>query len=94
MGTIADLRRSKEELIAENMFLRQQLIVLEREVKRPKLTQRDRQILALLSSRFQAWREALMVVKPDTLIGWHRQGFRLFWRKKSQGKPRQTTYCG
>ena len=86
MGTIADLRRSKEELIVENMFLRQQLIALEREVKRPKLTQRDRQILALLSSRIQAWREALMVVKPDTLIGWHRQGFKLFWRRKSQGK--------
>jgi putative transposase len=86
VGTIADLCRSKEELIAENMFLRQQLIVLEREVKRPKLTQHDRQILVLLSSRIQAWREALMVVKPDTLIGWHRQGFKLFWRKKSQGK--------
>ena len=86
MDTIADLSRSKEELIAENMFLRQQLIVLEREVKRPKLTQRDRQILVLLSSRIEAWREALMVVKPDTLIGWHRQGFKLFWRKKSQGR--------
>jgi putative transposase len=86
MGTIADLSRSKEELIAENMFLRQQLIALEREVKRPKLTQRDRQILVLLSSRIEAWREALMVVKPDTLIGWHRQGFKLFWRKKSQGR--------
>jgi putative transposase len=86
MGTIADLSRSKEELIAENMFLRQQLIVLERQVKRPKLTQRDRQILVLLSSRIQAWREALLLVKPDTLIGWHRQGFKLFWRMKSQGR--------
>jgi putative transposase len=86
MRTIADLCRSKEELLAENMFLRQQLIVLEREVKRPKLKQHDRQILVLLSIRIQAWREALMAVKPDTLIGWHRQGFKLFWRKKSQGK--------
>lgn len=62
MDTIADLCRSKEELIAENMFLRQQLIVLEREGKRLKLTQRDRQILVLLSSRIQAWRDALLVV--------------------------------
>jgi transposase InsO family protein len=80
------LSRSKEELIAENMFLRQQLIVLEREVKHPKLKQRDRQILVLLSGRIEAWREALLVVKPDTLIGWHRQGFKLYWRKKSQGR--------
>jgi hypothetical protein len=86
MGVIADLRRSKEELIAENMLLRQQLIVLERQVKRPKLTQRDRQVLVLLSSWIQAWRDALMVVKPNTLIGWYRQGFKLFWRKKSQGR--------
>lgn len=85
MSTIADLSRSKEELIAENMFLRQQLIVLERKVTRPKLRQRDRQILALLSSRIDAWQETLKVMKPDTLIGWHRQGFKLYWRKKSQG---------
>jgi len=86
MGTIADLNRSQEELIAENMFLRQQLIVLEREVECPRLKQRDRQILVLLASRIEAWRDALLVVKPDTLVGWHRQGFKLYWRKKSQGK--------
>jgi hypothetical protein len=84
VNAIADLSRSKRELITENMFLRQQLIVLEREVNRPKLTQCERQILVLLASRIQAWREALIVVKPDTLIGWHRQGFNLYWRKKSQ----------
>lgn len=81
------MTRSKKDLIAENMFLRQQLIVLEREVARPRLTQRDRQILVLLASLAERWREALMVVKPDTLLGWHRQGFKLYWRKKSQGKP-------
>ncbi len=42
IGTLADLKRSKRELIAENMFLRQQLVVLERQVNRPKITQRDR----------------------------------------------------
>jgi hypothetical protein len=73
MGTVADLKRSKPELIAENMFLRQQLIVLERQVKRPKLTQRDRQILVLLASRIAGWREALVAVKPDTLLDWHRE---------------------
>ncbi len=90
IGTLVDLKRSKRELIAENMFLRQQLIVLERQVARPRMTQRDRQTLVLLASRIRGWREALIVVKPDTLIGWHRLGFRLFWRRKSrvrQGRP-------
>ena len=86
----ADLKRSKRELIAENMFLRQQLIVLERQVSRPQMTQQNRQILVLLASGITGWREALIVVKPDTLIGWHRLGFRLFWRRRSrvrQGRP-------
>jgi putative transposase len=86
MNTLVDLSRSKNELIAENMFLRQQLIVLERQVTRPQLTQRDRQILVLLASRIQGWREALKVVKPDTLLSWHRRGFKLYWRRKSQKK--------
>ena len=84
VGTLADLKRSKRKLIAENMFLRQQLIVLERQVARPKVTPRDRQILVLLTSRIKGRREALMVVKPDTLLGWHRLGFKLFWRRKSR----------
>ncbi|MEO8391835.1 MAG: helix-turn-helix domain-containing protein [Chloroflexota bacterium] len=90
ISTLADLNRSKRALIAENMFLRQQLIVLERQVERPRVTQRDRQILVLLASRLQLWRDALIIVKPDTLIGWHRLGFKLYWRRKSrvrQGRP-------
>jgi len=39
-----------------------------------------------LSSRLQGWREALFVVKPETLIGWHRKGYRLYWRRKSRGR--------
>jgi hypothetical protein len=68
MNTLTDLKRNKSELIAENLFLRQQLIVLERQVDRPKLTQHDRRILVLLASRIQGWREALVVVKPDTVM--------------------------
>jgi putative transposase len=67
-------------LIAENMFLRQQLIVLERQVARPQLRPRERVVLVMLASRIQAWRDALIIVKPDTLIRWHRRGFKLFWR--------------
>ncbi|MFC1960684.1 integrase core domain-containing protein [Chloroflexota bacterium] len=86
LNTLADLNRSKSELIAENMFLRQQLIILERQIERPKLTQRDRQILVLLASWIQGWREALVVVKPETLIGWHRSGFKLYWKQRSQAR--------
>jgi hypothetical protein len=85
-STLTDLTRSKSELIAENMFLRQQLIVLERQVTRPRLKQRDRQILVILASRIWGWKEALMIVKPDTLVKWHQQGFKLLWRHKSQGR--------
>lgn len=90
MSIVSDLKRSKGELIAENLFLRQQLIVLERQVVRPKLTKHDRRVLVLLASRIQGWREALVVVKPDTLLRWHREGFRLYWRRRSrarQGRP-------
>ena len=59
IGTLADLKRSKRELITENMFLRQQVIVLERQVNRPKMTRRDRQLLVLLASRISGWKEAL-----------------------------------
>ncbi|MCZ7544305.1 MAG: hypothetical protein M5R40_12575 [Anaerolineae bacterium] len=85
-GAIADLTRSKAELIAENAFLRQQLIVLQRQTKRPPLTPWDRALLVLFASRLRRWRQALHIVKPDTLLKWHRQGFRLFWRRKSRPK--------
>jgi len=85
-GALADLTRSKSELIAENALLHQQLIVLQRQIKRPVLTARDRTIFVLLAGRFSTWREALMIVKPDTLLGWHRQGFRLFWLHKSKAR--------
>jgi putative transposase len=89
LGTFTDLPRSKFELIAENAFLRQQLVVLKRQTKRPVLTPSDRGVLVLLASRLRTWRETLLIVKPDTLLGWHRQGFRLFWRHKSKANSRQ-----
>ncbi|NJL54067.1 transposase [bacterium] len=89
MGVVTDLVRSKPELMAENAFLRQQLIVLKRQHKgRPQLSQPDRRVLVLLASRLRGWQDALHIVKPDTLLKWHRQGFGLFWRGKSQVKPR------
>ncbi len=83
-GTLGDLTRSKPALIAENALLRQQLVVLRRCVKRPRCTPADRALLVLLASRVRAWRQALLLVQPDTLLRWHRQLFCHVWRRKSR----------
>jgi hypothetical protein len=67
-ATLADLIRTKPELIAENAFLRQQLIVLERQVKHPTFTPLERGLLVALASRVPLWKHALLIVKPDTLL--------------------------
>src|SRR5436305_1922901 len=75
-GAIADLARSKGELVAENALLRQQLAVLKRSVRRPRRTPADRTLLVLLAGRGRAWRSALVIVQPATLPRWHRRLFR------------------
>jgi len=89
LGALADTARSRSELIAENAFLRQQLLVVSRQTKRPALTPLDRGLLVMLASQVRTWRDALLIVKPDTLLHWHRQGFRLFWRYKSKARTPQ-----
>jgi putative transposase len=68
LGTLADLGRSKSELIAENALLRQQLIVLKRQVKRPVCTKADRILLVLLARAVRAWQQALLIVQEDDLV--------------------------
>ena len=72
-------------LAAENLALRQQLAILQRENPRPKLRWRDRLFWVWLSRLFSGWRDWLVIVTPDTVVRWHRAGFRLFWRWKSSG---------
>jgi putative transposase len=84
LGTLADLARSKPELVAENALLRQQIIMLKRQVKRPACTKKDRILLVLLARAVRAWKQALFIVQPETLLRWHREAFRLFWRRKSR----------
>jgi len=76
-STVGDLAGTKAALVAENAFLRQQLVVLARQVKRPAFTPADRLRLVLLACLVRRWRAALLIVQPDTLLRWHRQGFRL-----------------
>ena len=84
LGTFADLARSKAELMAENALLRQQLIILKRQVKRPACTKTDRLILVLLAKVVRTWKQALFIVQPDTLLRWHRELFRLYWKRRSK----------
>ena len=86
IGTASDLTRSKADLIAENALLRQQLIVLQRQSKRPQLNNIDRIKLLLLARATPIWKQALLIVQPDTLLRWRRELFRIIWRRKSKPK--------
>ena len=73
LRTIADLARSKP-----------QLVVLNRAGKRPHCTRADRALFVVLASKVQHWREALLIIRPETVLRWHRAGVRLFWKAKSR----------
>lgn len=89
VGAVLDLCRSKQQLMLENALLRQQLIVLRRQVNRPQLSNADRALLVILARRLRVWKSALFIVQPDTLLRWHKQGFRLFWKRRSRTDCRQ-----
>jgi putative transposase len=89
-SALPDMTRSRADLIAENLMLRQQLIVLKRQVKRPQLTTGDPLRLVLLARCTQFWQQALFIVQPDTLLRWHRDLFRRHWRYKSRHKKRRS----
>src|SRR5882724_8769618 len=81
----------RADLALENLALRQQLALLRHHSKRPRFGRFDRTFWVWLSKRWAGWREALHVVRPETVIRWHRQGFRAFWTWKSRrgrtGRP-------
>ena len=76
----------------ENLALRHQLGVLQRSVRRPRLSRRDRILWVWLSRLWTSWRSSLIIVQPATVLAWHRQGFPLYWRWKSKrgvlGRPK------
>ena len=93
LTTVADLARSKSELVAENALLRQQLMILHRQVKRPACTKTDRLLLVLLARTVRSWKQALVIVQPETVLRWHRQAFRWFWRRRSNRGATKPTRC-
>ena len=82
---------SRASLAIENAALRQQLTIYHRTRKRGRLRAEDRGFWVLLRRLWSGWDRALIIVKPETVIAWHRQGFRLFWRWRSRrgkvGRP-------
>ena len=72
--------QSREDLVLENLALRQQLAIFKEKLPRPKLPNPARAFWVGLRSAWPRWRNSLILVNPDTVVGWHRKGFRLFWR--------------
>ena len=88
--TLRSLFKSRARLEAENLFLRHQLNVVLRKVPaRVRLQNTDRLLLVWLYRLFPSLLNAVRIIKPATLIAWHRRGFRLYWRWKSRaiGRP-------
>jgi putative transposase len=83
--------RTRAALQLEIIALRHQLGVLQRSVDRPRLNRFDRFLWAWFSAVWDEWRSALCIVRPETVIAWHRKGFRLFWtwkvRRGQRGRP-------
>jgi putative transposase len=78
--------KERRDLALENLALRQQLAILKRTQKRPAIGTKDRLFWVWLSRIWSGWRAPLLIVKPETVIGWHRKGFRPFWTKLSRRK--------
>ena len=91
-ATACSTLKSRRDLAMENLALRQQLAILGRERRRPRLTDRDRRFWVWLSRVWTDWAEALLIVKPETVVRWHRKGFRWYWTQKSKrrgsGRPK------
>jgi hypothetical protein len=83
IGGASDLTRTRSELLAEKALLRQQIIALRRSSARPRLHRDDRLLLLILARPNPRWREALHVVSPETFLRWHRDLFKIMWRRKS-----------
>lgn len=89
LRTLRGAARGRGDLLLEHLALRQQLAMYER---RPTIRDGDRVFWSLLAGRWPSWREAVVVVSPETVLRWHRAGWRRYWRWRSRseraGRPR------
>jgi len=90
LATLRDTLRSRAALVAENTLLRQQVILLHRAAPHPRLKARDRLIIGAITKLFPSLVAAVPIVRPDTMIRWHRSLWKLIWRLRSRrpvGRP-------
>src|SRR5216683_3962548 len=80
----ARLFHSRRDLLPENLALRRQLVTLKRKSPKPRLSHFDRLFRVMVRRLWSKWKEALVIVNPETVVGWHRAGFRLYWRWRSR----------
>ncbi|MDH3511776.1 MAG: helix-turn-helix domain-containing protein [Gammaproteobacteria bacterium] len=90
LGTLFSVCRTHRALALENLALRQQLAVMKHRQPRPRSTDGDRLFWLVLSRLWGDWQSILHVVQPATVVRWHRQGFRYYWRWESRhrGRPK------
>ncbi len=88
LTSVVSAFRTRRDLALENLALRQQLALFRQTGRRPRLSDADRAFWVVLSRIWARWKGVLMVVKPETVIGWHRKGFRRYWMwKNRQQRP-------
>ncbi len=89
VGTLRSALRPRASLLAENLVLRQQLAILRRATPRPRLRPVDRAFWVMVARGWSRWAECLAIVRPATVIDWHRRGFARWWAWKSRrvGRP-------
>ena len=91
LATLRHLAASRADIVSENLALRQQVVVLKLQRPRPQLTDLDRAFWVAMRAEVSTWADALLLVKPETVVRWHRLGFKRFWRRKSRhrgpGRP-------
>ena len=92
LGILRSACRCRADLVLENVALRHQLGVLMQAGRRPRVTAVDRGFWVVLRRLWRRWSEVLVFVKPETVVRWHRAGFRLYWnwrsRRGRRGRPR------
>ena len=93
MGLIAWSLCSRRDLLLEILALRQQLTVLQARHPRPRLTTPDRVFWAMLRRFWSGWKRTLMIVQRETVVAWHRAGFKLYWTWRSRHKTRAGRKC-
>src|SRR5690348_6018650 len=86
LGTIRRLFQTRRSLLVENLLLRQQLVALNRRRPKPRLAIFDKLFWVLARRFWSGWKQALIIVSPETVVRWHRAGFALYWRTISKAR--------